>query len=165
MKNNFYLKDLEQELKYLLSSFLILMTIGITIGLAYVYTTTSMSTVGVTEQFNGSKIGNPSDIPEKFPKPIENMILTTHDHILTFSIISLLIGLIFYLNSTITGITKTIIIIEPFISTIIMFSSLWIMKYFLASFVYLMILSSFLTYLCWYLMIAVSIYDLLIKKG
>lgn len=165
MKNNFYLKDLEHELKYLLSSFLVLMAIGITIGLAYVYTTTNMSPVGVTEQFNGSEVDNITDIPDKFPKPIENMILTTHDHILTFSIISLLIGLIFYLNSTITGFTKTIIIIEPFISTLIMFSSLWIMKYFIASFVYLMILSSFLTYLCWYLMIAVSLYELMIKKN
>ena len=45
---------------------------------------------------------NINEIPEKFPKPLENMILTTHDHILTFAMISLLIGVVFYFSSIIT---------------------------------------------------------------
>jgi len=165
MNNNFNLIDLPKDLKYLLSAFLILMGLGIFIGLIYVYTTTNMTSSGITEQFNGSELLNDTDIPEKFPKPIENMLLTTHNHILTFSIISLLLGLIFYFNSIVKGFKKSIIIVEPFISIFVMFLSLWIMKYMLPSFVYLMIISSFLTYLCWYLMIFISIYELLLKKN
>ena len=165
MNNNFYLKDLPKDLKYLLSAFLIIMLIGVSVGLAYVYTSTNMTSTGIVEQFNGSEMDNDTDIPEKFPKPIENMLLTTHNHLLTFSIITLLLGLIFYFNSIITGFKKTILIIEPFITTFIMFASLWIMKYLIPSFVYLMIISSFLTYLCWYLMIMISVYELLLKKN
>ena len=68
MKNNTYLKDLNCDAKYFLSSFLIVMAIGIGIGLAYVYMTTNMSSIGIVEQFNGSEIENSTDIPEKFPK-------------------------------------------------------------------------------------------------
>ena len=165
MNNNFHLKDLPKDLRYLLSTFLILMSIGIFVGLMYAYSSTNLTSSGIVEQFNGSEIINNHDIPEKFPKPLENMLLTTHNHMLTFSIISFLISFIFYFNSTITGIKKSIIIIEPFISTFIMFSSLWIMKYLAPNFVYLMIISSFLTYLFWYIMIIVSVYELLLKKN
>ena len=163
MKNKLHLKDLDCDAKYLLSAFLITMAIGIAVGLFYVYTTTNMSSTGIVEQFNGSEVKNSTDIPEKFSKPLENMILTTHDHILTFSIISLLIGSVFYFNSIITGKLKTILLIEPFLSFILMFASMWIMKYLDNSFVILMIISAIATYLCWYVMIIISIYELLKK--
>jgi hypothetical protein len=163
MKNNFYLKDLNKDAKYFLAGFLISLAIGIAIGLFYVYLTTEMTPVGVNEQFRGSKIIDNSEIPNKFSKPLENMVLTTHNHILSFSIITLLIGVIFYFSSIIKNKFKTILIIEPFVSSILMFTSLWLMKYLYSSFVYLMILSAICTYLCWYLMIIISIYELLMS--
>ena len=165
MKNKLYLKDLDCNAKYFLSAFLITMAIGITIGLSYVYITTNMSTDGTVEQFNGSDIENTNEIPEKFPKPLENMILTTHNHLLSFAMISLLIGAIFYFSSIIKGNLKTFLLIEPFISSLLMFISLWVMKYLYSAFVYLMIISSIATYICWYAMIIISIYELLVKKN
>ena len=163
MKNNFYLKDLNCDAKYFLSAFLIVMCIGISIGLSYVYLTTDMTASGSIEQFNGSQVlGN--QIPDKFPKPLENMILTTHNHILNFAMISFLIGFIFYFNSIIIGNLKTILIIEPLISSLLMFASLWIMKYLYSSFVYVMIVFAIATYVSWYIMISVALYELLIKK-
>ena len=123
-----------------------------------------MSASGSIEQFNGSQVLE-DEIPDKFPKPLENMILTTHDHILSFAMISFLIGAIFYFNSTITGNCKIILLIEPFLSSLLMFGSLWIMKYLNSSFVYLMIISAVATYLSWYIMMIVSVYELLIKKS
>ena len=70
-----------------------------------------MSASGSIEQFNGSQVLE-DDIPDKFPKPLENMILTTHNHILTFTMISLLIGAIFYFNSIITENFKLIFILS-----------------------------------------------------
>ena len=165
MKNKLHLKDLDCNAKYFLSAFLITMAIGITIGLAYVYITTNMSSEGTVEQFNGSQVKNSTEIPEKFPKPLENMVLTTHDHILSFAMISLLVGGIFYFTSIVTGKLKTILLIEPFISSVLMFISMWIMKYLNSSFVLLMMLSGIATYLCWYIMIGVSLYELLMKKN
>ena len=54
--------------------------------------------------------------------------------------------------------------IEPFISTIITFSSIWIMRYLNDSFVYLVMISSMLMYLCWSIMIIVSLYEIILKK-
>ena len=164
MKNNFYLKDLNCDAKYFISVFLIIMCIGISIGLSYVYLTTDMTASGSIEQFSGSQV-LADEIPDKFPKPLENMILTTHDHILSFAMISLLIGTIFYFNSTIIGNFKIILLIEPFLSSLLMFGSLWIMKYLNSGFVYLMIVSAVATYVSWYIMIIVSLYELLIKKS
>ena len=164
MKNNLYLKDLDSDAKYFLSAFLVTLCIGISIGLFYVYLTTDMSASGSIEQFNGSQVLE-NEITDKFPKPLENMILTTHDHILSFAMISLLIGAIFYFNSTITGNLKIILLIEPFLSSLLMFGSLWVMKYLSSSFVYLMIISAVATYASWYIMMVVSLYELLIKKS
>ena len=163
MKNNFYLKDLNNDAKYFLAGFLISLAVGIAIGLFYVYLTTDMTPVGVNEQFRGSEIIEYNEIPNKFPKPLENMVLTTHNHILSFSMITLLIGVIFYFSSIIKNKFKTILIIEPFVSSILMFTSLWLMKYLYSSFVYLMILSAICTYLCWYIMIIISVYELLMS--
>ena len=165
MKNKLYLKDLDCDAKYFLSAFLITMAIGIAIGLFYVYITTNMSSTGVVEQFNGSELKNVTEIPEKFPKPLENMFLTKHDHILSFAMISMFIGAIFYFSSIITGKLKTILLIEPFVSSVLMFASMWIMKYINSSFVILIILSAIATYLCWYIMIGASLYELLKKKS
>ena len=132
--NNFYLKDLDDVLKKFLSIFLLTMGIGIGTGLVYVYYTTSMSISGTEERFNGSMTNTNSDIPEEFPKPLESMILTTHDHIISFSLISFTIGIIFYFNSIISGRMKLFLLLEPFIATLITFSSMWVMRYFYSPF-------------------------------
>tara|TARA_S200000501_G_C20849642_1_gene755158 strand:+ start:932 stop:1420 length:489 start_codon:yes stop_codon:yes gene_type:complete len=159
MNEKILLYNLPKDLKYILTAFLVCMSLGIATGLIYVYITTNMNTDGITERFNGSEIIE-NEIPENFPKPIENMILTTHDHLLTFSLISLSLILIFYCSSTIKGKLKRIIMIEPFIGTIIMFSSMWLMRYVSSNFSYIVVLSSLITYSIWYLMIIISLYEL-----
>jgi len=163
MNNTWYLNKLPKDAKYILTLFLISMAIGITIGLVYVYLTTNITSPGTIERFNGSEV-LADEIPNEFPKPIENMILTTHDHILTFAMISLFLSGIFYFNSIIKGRMRFFLLIEPFISTFIMFFSLWIMRYFSESFVYILMISAVLTYLCWYAMILISLYDINFKS-
>tara|TARA_X000001036_G_scaffold367218_1_gene352339 strand:- start:2947 stop:3447 length:501 start_codon:yes stop_codon:yes gene_type:complete len=159
MNNKLELKNLPQNIKYLLSIFLVSMALGILTGLVYVYMTTNMNTVGITERFNGSEVID-NEIPVNYPKPIENMILTTHNHLVNFSFISLILALIFYFNTIVNGWIKTIVMVEPFIGTIIMFSSMWLMRYVDSNFSYLIIFSSIITYSMWFLMISISIYDL-----
>tara|TARA_B100000029_G_scaffold203269_1_gene201442 strand:- start:60 stop:557 length:498 start_codon:yes stop_codon:yes gene_type:complete len=162
--NNFYLHNLPKDLKSFLILFLITIGIGIAVGLLYVNLTTNMTPSGTVERFNGSEVQDISDIPTEFPKPIENIILTTHDHVISFAMISFLIGFIFYFNSIIIGKFKFFLLIEPFISTIITFSSLWLMRYLYSGFSYLMILSAIIMYICWYIMIITSIFNLLKNK-
>ena len=49
-------------------------------------------------------------------------------------------------------------------TTIITFLSLWLIRFINTSFAYLVILSSTLMYLCWFVMIGVAMYELILKK-
>ena len=164
MINNYRLKDLDKTAKYFLSLFLVTIGIGISTGLYYVYLTTNSTPTGTVERFNGSE-STENEIPEEFPKPIENMILTTHNHINSFAMISLLIGFIFYFSSIVNGKLKLFLMIEPLISTLLTFSSLWMMRFINESFVYIVFLSSILLYICWFSMIFISLYELLCIKN
>ena len=157
--NNLKLKDLDQTAKIFLSFFLITMLIGIFTGLGYIYYTTDMNPDGTIEHYKGSKVLD-DEIPEEFPKPLEGMILTTHAHVNSFALISLVIGMIFYFNSYINGKLKLLLMIEPFVSTIITFTSLWFLRYMNDQFVYIVMISSFLMYLFWAIMILISLYEL-----
>ena len=157
--NNLKLKDLDQTAKIFLSFFLITMLIGIFTGLGYIYYTTDMNPGGTIEHYKGSKVLD-DEIPEEFPKPLEGMILTTHAHVNSFALISLVIGMIFYFNSYINGKLKLLLMIEPFVSTIITFTSLWFLRYMNDQFVYIVMISSFLMYLFWAIMILISLYEL-----
>ena len=157
--NNYTFKNLDFTARTFLSFFLITMLIGILTGLGYVYYTTNMNPSGTVEHYNGSEVLD-DEIPEEFPKPLEEMILSTHAHVNSFALISLIIGVIFYFNSLIPGTLKLILMIEPFISILITFLSLWGLRYINDQFVYVVIISSFLMYLFWIAMILTCLYEL-----
>jgi len=160
---NLKLKDLDYTAKTFLAFFLVTIQLGILIGIGYIYYTTSLNPNGTIEHYNGSEIVE-NDIPEEFPKSLESMILTTHAHVNSFAMISLIIGFIFYFNSIVSGRFKLFLMVEPFLSTVITFLSIWIMRYINDSFVYLVMLSSILMYLCWSVMVIISLYELIFKK-
>ena len=158
------LQNLEREVKLFLAVFLTVLTIGVTVGLFYVYTTTTITTAGIADHYAGSEIKDEFDIPEDYPKPFSELLLTTHNHVITFSIIFFIIGSLFYYNSTIVGKWKLILIIEPLISTLLTFGSLWGIRYLSKSFVWLTVGSSLLLYVSFYIMAIILLYELLFKK-
>ena len=170
MKNKLHLKDLDQELKYILIAFLTTLALGILSGMIYLYYTTDSTPNGVIEHYKGSQDAYYEnwddflDKPPKVEKYLHDMLETTHTHVISFAVISILLGLIFYFNSFIGGRFKLFIIIEPFVSTLITFTSLWIMRYLSDNFVYLVMISAGLLYPCWFIMIFVSFYELVFKK-
>ena len=138
--------------------------IGVGVGLYYVSYTTHISKSGTEEHFRGSTIEDDFKIPEKYPKPMSELLNTTHTHVISMTFIFLIIGGIFYFNSIITGFIKTLLIIEPFISILTTFGGIWLIRYFHPSFSYLVIISGVLMYLCFYIMAIIIIYELIIKK-
>jgi len=158
------LVDLPHKVKLFLSAFLILMTIGVTIGLVYVNQTTGMSGQGTTDHYAGSQVEDDMDIPEKYPKEIESMLLTTHTHLISFAFIFFFLGGIFYMNSTITGGWKTLIMVEPFISVLGTFGSIWGVRYGADFWSLATMIFGIMTYTTYYGMVFVCLFDLLIKK-
>ncbi len=154
------LNQLDKNLRIFIASYLIVLGIGVTTGLIYIYLTTSMTPSGTVEQY----IGNDDDWEPKLAKEFIDLISQAHTHIITFSFIFLSMGLIFIKNSIIKGTLKLFLIIEPFFSIIITFGGFFILRYVTSGFVYVIIISSTLMYLCFYIMMFISLYDLLIKN-
>lgn len=163
-----YLYQLDKEFKLLLIAFLVTLSFGVMIGLSYLYYTTKYSPERAIIRYNGSVTTNHNDefeIPEDYPKPISELFVTTHNHIITFSFIFFFVTIIFYFSSMVTGWIKKIFLIEPFISIIISFSSLWAMRFLDSSFVFVIAVSSSLLYISYFLMVGLIIFELIYKKS
>ena len=159
------LNQLSSNVRYFLLVFIVCLTIGVTVGLVYVWKTTSMSPAGASEHYSGSVVSGDLDIPEKYPKSVESMLLTTHTHVISFAMIFLVLGGIFSLNSLIKGSLKTFVIIEPFITVLGTFGSNWGMRYLSSVYSYLSIIFGVMTYFTFYFMVGVVLYDLILKKN
>ena len=158
------LYQLPKGIKILLLLTVLNLTFGVSIGLYYVANTTQLSPAGTTEHFSGSEIDAEFNIPEKYPKPVSELLITTHNHILSLTLIFLVIGGIFYFNSSISGGMKTFLIAEPFISIITTFGGIWLMRFVHPAFVYLVIPSGILMYTCYFIMAGVLFYEWGFKK-
>jgi len=158
--------ELDKTLKNFLMAIIFVMSCGVITGLIYLNYTTGYSSEGTSLRFNGSNETSSEDdfeIPDNYPKPVSEMLITTHNHILGFSFIFFIIGSIFYFNSIIEDFWKTFLLVEPIISVLITFGSLWLMRYYDSNFVYLAILSSTVLYLSYFIMAFVSLYELKFK--
>lgn len=159
------LYELPAKLKVLCFLTVFNLTIGIGVGIYYVGYTTQYSYTGTADHFAGSIISDDFDIPDKYPKPFSELLNTTHNHIISMTIIFLIIGSIFYFNSIITGSIKTILIVEPFISIIITFGGIWLVRFIHPGFSYLVILSGILMYMSVFIMAITIFYELTIKSS
>src|SRR3990172_11890832 len=158
--------ELDKTLKNFLMAIIFVMSCGVITGLIYLNYTTGYSSEGTSLRFNGSNETSSEDdfeIPDNYLKPVSEMLITTHNHILGFSFIFFIIGSIFYFNSIIEDFWKTFLLVEPIISVLITFGSLWLMRYYDSNFVYLAILSSTVLYLSYFIMAFVSLYELKFK--
>ena len=121
------------------------------------------------ERFKGSEIKENSDsldemeLEMNYEKSISEMLMTTHNHILGISFILLSVGIIFYFNSILSGFWKMFLMIEPFVSLIISFTSIWGVRFIDGNFVYITFISALFMYTSLLIMIIISLFDL-IKK-
>jgi len=151
------INSLDTNLKKLLTYYLFTIGMGFSLGVLYVYLNSEFSNTGMIEQY----IGNNDEWEPKLPKTLKDLISHTHEHITMFSIIFLSIGVIFSYNSVIKGFWKSFLILEPFISIIITFGGFFVIRYITTTFSYVIIFSSFLMYICFYIMLFICLYELI----
>ena len=151
------INSLDTHLKKLLTYYLFTIGIGFSLGVLYVYLNSEFSNTGMVEQY----VGNNDEWEPKLPKTLKDLVSHTHEHITMFSIIFLSLGLIFSYNSVIRGFWKSFLILEPFISIIITFGGFFVIRYITTTFSYVIIISSFLMYICFYIMLFVCLYELI----
>ena len=152
------LQTLDKNLKKILIYYLVTLGVGFSLGVFYVYLNSEFSSSGMVEQY----LGNNDEWKPKLPKTLKDLVSHTHEHITMFSIIFLSLGLIFLYNNTIKGFWKRFLILEPFVSIIITFGGFFIIRYVTTSFSYIIMISSLLMYICFYVMLFISLYELII---
>jgi len=156
----FKLNNLNSNLKVLLVSYLVVIGLGMSFGLMYIYLTSDINPSGMVEQY----LGNDDDWEPKLAKTFLDLVSHAHDHITMFSIIFFTIGMIFSQSSKVKGVWKTILIVEPFFSILITFTGFFILRYITVSYAYIILVSSALMYLCFYIMLFLSIVELLQRR-
>lgn len=161
---NLKLYQFPKQLRILLIVFLVVLTTGVSTGLLHLYLSTNMTTSGAVERYNGSEIEDDFEIPENYPISVEQLLITTHSHVIMLSIIFFLSAFIFYFNSIIQGKWKMFLMIEPIISVLFSFGGIWLLRFVDGSFVLLSAVSAVIMYLSFYFMMLIILYELLFKK-
>ena len=161
-----YLHQLNKTLRLFLSAFLISLTVGVSLGLVFLFHTTSFNKDVTTEKLieADNQIEEDFGIDESESKTDGELLMTTHNHIIGFSFIFFFVGGIFYFNSTINGFWKMFFLVEPILSTILSFGSLWGVRLLNESFIYVTIISSIIMYFSLYFMVSISLFELLLKQ-
>jgi len=123
MQFNGIISTFPKEIKMLIATFIIVLSIGFYTGLLFVGETSSVNPNGIEKQY----LGNEDDIDAtvmKFKKNEQQMLTLVHGHILSMSIIFFLVGLI--LSTTkLSSKLKAVLIIEPFLSVLLTFGGLY----------------------------------------
>lgn len=134
--------------KKLVFTYVLIVFIGVVVGGIMIEVTTHLTPKGVVEQYNGI---NESQMETaevmKFPKSVQDMLITTHNHILGLSSIFLIVGFLYLLSVDVKGL-QIAIALEPLISLLLTFGGLWVVRYVWDPFVYIVIISGILMIGC-----------------
>jgi hypothetical protein len=108
--------------------------------------------------------GLPEDMQEQadeiiLPKTLKEMIVTTHNHVIVLSIVFLIEGILF-LSLFHSGVVRWIVI-EPFVSLLLTFGSLWLIFFGVSGFSYIAFISGIVMHSIFYIMALSIIYRLL----
>ena len=161
---NMKLNELDKNLRWFLIIFIIILAIGVSVGLVYINLTTHMSSEQTYEHIAGSQAGE-YEIPDNYPKSLENLLLTTHVHVISFAFIFIIMGALFNFNSILPDRWKLFLMIEPLFAILTTFGSIWGIRYIHPAFSYVTIVSGVLMYLSFYLVAVILIIDLAYKKS
>jgi hypothetical protein len=125
MQLNGLIYTLPKELKILIGTFVIVLSIGFFTGLLFVGNTSSANPNGIEEQYLGNESDEDATVM-KFKKSDKEMLTLVHNHILSMSIIFFVLGLI--LNVTqLAKKLKLFLMVEPFISVILTFGGIYLL--------------------------------------
>ena len=131
-----------REIKILIASFLVLLSIGFYTGLLFVNETTSIAPNGIEQQYLGNENILEADVM-MFKKSNREILTLVHNHILSLSIIFFILALI--LSTTdINKKVKHFLMFEPFVSILLTFGGIYLMWTGVIWFKYIVMISGML---------------------
>jgi len=138
----------------------IVQVVGYTTALIFVRQTTGITPLGVASRYRGADSTLVTDAAMQFPKSFAEMLTITHTHLLSMAAIFVFSSLGLALCERPSERWRTVLIVEPFVALLVSFSSMWLMRYVDARFSWLLILSSALMAVTFYLQSALTLREL-----
>jgi hypothetical protein len=140
------LSELSPIFRYLTALFIITVLIGFIVGLIYLGKNTEMQPAGISAFYRGNE-DNLNSSQYQFAKSLQSLLITTHNHLLGLATIFFLLGFL-YLHLGSNTKFKKFVATEPFISLLFTFGGIWMMRFIHPLFVYLVIISGALMFIC-----------------
>ena len=100
--------------------------VGYTTALILVRSTSRMSPAGIADHYRGSESAEGA---MEFPKSLVEMLRITHTHLLTMAVMFLLSGIGLVLCERVSERWKRWLGVEPFVALLVSFASIWLMRY------------------------------------
>jgi len=142
MKVHGLIHQFPKEIKTLILVFIIVLSIGFYGGLSFVNSTTSMKVQGVETNYLGNEYDEEAEVM-KFKKSKREILTIVHNHILSMSVIFFLLSLILATTS-VNKKLKYFLMIEPFLSVLLTFGSIYFLWSGVLWFKYIIIFSGIL---------------------
>jgi hypothetical protein len=124
--------------------------VGYTTSLVFVWWTTDLAYRGVTGRYRGNEALDPSAAMQ-FPKSFAEMLTITHTHLLAMAMVFTVTGASLALCERVPARWKGPLIAEPFAAVLVSFGAMWLMRWVDPRFGYLLMASSGLLALTFYL--------------
>jgi hypothetical protein len=134
--------ELSKQAKLLIGFFIVTLSFGYFVGLRFVQENTNYTTNGIEEHYTGNENDENAAIM-KFKKSEKEIISMVHNHVISMSVIFLILGAILLITS-LPNKLKKVLIIEPFISILLTFGGIWLMWSGVLWFKYIVIISGIL---------------------
>lgn len=125
MQLNGLIQTLPKELKLLIGTFIIVLSIGFYTGLLFVEETSSANPNGIEKQYLGNETDDDAMVM-KFKKSEKEMLSLVHNHVLSMSIIFFLLGLLLSMVK-LNRKLKLFLMLEPFVSVILTFGGIYLL--------------------------------------
>lgn len=119
------ISQFSKEIRLLITAFVITLNIGFFTGLNFVEETSSFQPDGIETNYLGNENNENAEIMQ-FKKTEKNILTVVHNHILSMSIIFLLLGVLLSFTSTNKKLMR-VLIIEPFFSIILTFGGIYVL--------------------------------------
>jgi len=134
--------ELPKPAKLLVGFFILTLSFGYYTGLRFVNENTGNTTQGIEEHYMGNEADDSATVM-KFKKTEKEIITTVHNHVVSMSLIFLVLGVLLLLTS-INPMLKKFLMLEPFVSVLLTFGGIWLMWSGVLWFKYIIIFSGIL---------------------
>ncbi|MDT8325483.1 MAG: hypothetical protein RRA94_15320 [Bacteroidota bacterium] len=161
------LNALPRLARHLLAAFLLVVATGYTLGVFFVDHSTDMRPDGIAERYLGTEnmgIDPASLSPERelqYEKTPAELLNITHTHMISLALVFLAVGGIFLFASGISSLLRATLVLEPFLSIVLTFGGMYLLRYHSPAWSVLIAVSGTLMTICFYAMVALSLWQLL----